>query len=133
MTTNARNKAEKKERQSCNQAGARTFLSAATQGGRRAREILTGVRSSDIPADRNVRAPLLRLGAFALRVVVVLALLLGGGSGTVFGKPAKGPEPVLLVVMDPLSKELACACVKGYGQRDYRKVAARLGNAIKQR
>ncbi len=39
----------------------------------------------------------------------------------------------MLVVMDPLSKELACACVKGYGQRDYRKLAARLEKIIKQR
>jgi outer membrane protein assembly factor BamB/ABC-type phosphate/phosphonate transport system substrate-binding protein len=36
--------------------------------------------------------------------------------------------------MDPLSKELACACVEGYGQRDYRKLAkyleAGLGRAV---
>ena len=38
----------------------------------------------------------------------------------------------MLVVMDPLAKELACACVKGYGQRDYRKLAARLESALKQ-
>ena len=39
----------------------------------------------------------------------------------VFGAPAKPlPDPVVLVVMDPLAKELACACVKGHGQRDYR-------------
>lgn len=41
-------------------------------------------------------------------------------------------EPVLLVVMDPLAKELACACVKGFGQRDYRKLADRLATALKQ-
>lgn len=63
----------------------------------------------------------LRLGATAL------ALLLG--VSTLFGKP---PEPILLVVMDPFAKELACACVKGYGQRDYRKLAAQLQSAIKQ-
>ena len=57
--------------------------------------------------------------------VVVLALLLTASD--VPGNPPKGgPEPILLVVMDPLAKELACACVKGYGQRDYRKLAARL-------
>jgi len=61
-----------------------------------------------------------------------LALLLAGCG--LLGKPPKGgPEPVLLVVMDPLSKELACACVKGYAQRDYRKLAARLEKAVKQR
>jgi outer membrane protein assembly factor BamB/ABC-type phosphate/phosphonate transport system substrate-binding protein len=35
--------------------------------------------------------------------------------------------------MDPLAKELACACVKGFGQRDYRKLAARLEKALGQR
>src|SRR5258707_4466774 len=55
-------------------------------------------------------------------------------AGCVLGKSPKNvPEPVLLVVMDPLAKELACACVKGYAQRDYRKLAARLEKAIKQR
>jgi outer membrane protein assembly factor BamB/ABC-type phosphate/phosphonate transport system substrate-binding protein len=44
----------------------------------------------------------------------------------------KNSEP-LMVVMDPLAKELACACVKGYGQRDYRKLAAKLGATLKQR
>ena len=38
----------------------------------------------------------------------------------------------MLVVMDPLAKELACACVKGYGQRDYRKLATRLEKAVKE-
>ena len=42
--------------------------------------------------------------------VTVLALLAVGG---VFGKPPeKVPEPVVLLVLDPLAKELACACVK---------------------
>jgi outer membrane protein assembly factor BamB len=45
----------------------------------------------------------------------------------------KRSEPVLLVVLDPLAKELACACVQGYAQRDYRKLAARLEKALKQR
>jgi outer membrane protein assembly factor BamB/ABC-type phosphate/phosphonate transport system substrate-binding protein len=34
--------------------------------------------------------------------------------------------------MDPLAKELACACVKGFGQRDYRKLAALLEKTVKQ-
>src|SRR5882672_8725947 len=61
--------------------------------------------------------------------IIALAWLLA--AGCVLGKPPKS-EPVLLVVMDPLAKELACACVKGYGQRDYRKVAKRLEKAIRQ-
>ena len=38
--------------------------------------------------------------------------------------PSKPTQPIVLIVMDPLSKELACACVEGFGQRDYRKLAA---------
>src|SRR5688572_7142344 len=60
-----------------------------------------------------------------------LALLLTVAG--VFGKaPAKEPEPAVLVVLDPLAKELACACVKGFGQRDYRKLAAKLETTLKQ-
>jgi outer membrane protein assembly factor BamB/ABC-type phosphate/phosphonate transport system substrate-binding protein len=61
----------------------------------------------------------------------LVALILAGSiaAGSAFAKPK---EPVTLVVMDPLAKELACACVKGFGQRDYRKLAARLEKAIKQ-
>ena len=62
----------------------------------------------------------------------MLALLLAAGIAA--GNPAKDkPEPIMLVVMDPLAKEMACACVKGYGQRDYRKLAAQLQTALKQR
>src|SRR5881394_3760104 len=63
---------------------------------------------------------------------LVLGFLLAV-AGVLGATPKSGPEPVLLVVMDPLAKELACACVKGYGQRDYRKLAARLESATKQR
>src|SRR5688572_23707802 len=75
------------------------------------------------------------LGALAL----VLSLAAGCGS-TESTKPAqqaraepRRPEPtqpIVLVVMDPLSKELACACVEGFGQRDYRKLAAYLKAAL---
>lgn len=63
--------------------------------------------------------------------MVLLALAIGAGcvSGTL---PKGASEPVVLVVMDPLAKELACACVDGYGQRDYRKLAARLETALRQ-
>lgn len=70
-------------------------------------------------------------GVFRGAALVLMLALSGNG---VFGKPEKNaPEPVTLVVMDPLSRELACACVKGFGQRDYRKLAARLEKAIDQR
>lgn len=64
--------------------------------------------------------------------VAGMVLLLAAGCA--LGKAHKsGQEPMLLVVMDPLAKELACACVKGYGQRDYRQVAAALEKALGQR
>src|SRR5687768_14342824 len=43
---------------------------------------------------------------------------------------AKPTEPIVLVVMDPLASELACACVEGFGQRNYRKLAAYLQAAL---
>lgn len=65
-----------------------------------------------------------RIAVFAVAYLFATASLLA--------KPPKS-DGVLLIVMDPLSRELACACVKGYGQRDYRKLAAHLESTIKQR
>src|SRR5688572_12888887 len=62
-------------------------------------------------------------------VAVLLVLLMGLGNG--LSKPPE-KKPIMLVVMDPLAKELACACVQGYGQRDYRKLAAHLKSKFKQ-
>ena len=68
-----------------------------------------------------------------MRIAGAIALALFLGVGFVVAKPKNGPEPILFVVMDPLAKELACTCVKGYAQRDYRKLAARLEKAVKQK
>jgi outer membrane protein assembly factor BamB len=63
---------------------------------------------------------------------VVCLILVGVGSlGAVAAE--KRPDPVRMVVLDPLAKELACACVQGHGQRDYRKLAARLEKAVQKR
>ena len=67
--------------------------------------------------------------SFRLWVIGLTACFLS--TGCLLAKPGGGPEPITLVVMDPLAKELACACVKGYGQRDYRKLAAQLEKAIR--
>ncbi len=64
---------------------------------------------------------------------VGLTVLLVAGCATNKSTAHREAPPVLLVVMDPLAKELACACVKGYGQRDYRKLASHLGVALQQR
>jgi outer membrane protein assembly factor BamB len=69
------------------------------------------------------------LGAVAL----MLSLAVGCASTESAKSPEQGrPEPIVLVVMDPLSKELACACVEGFGQRDYRKLAAYLQAGLKR-
>ncbi|HSI64065.1 MAG TPA: PhnD/SsuA/transferrin family substrate-binding protein [Candidatus Saccharimonadia bacterium] len=51
--------------------------------------------------------------------IFCISLLLGATAS-----PAA--EKLSIVVMDPLSKELACDCVKGYAQRNYRSLAAHL-------
>lgn len=43
-----------------------------------------------------------------------------------FGSIALAETPFTMVVMDPLSADLACPCVKGYAQRDYKKLAAHI-------
>lgn len=72
----------------------------------------------------------LQLGS--VRWLVGLWAVLGWGAGAGYAQPVQPSEGVVLVVMDPLAKELACACVKGQGQRDYRQLAAHLRTAINQ-
>ncbi len=50
-------------------------------------------------------------------VATVIWLSLGGSKPT---------NEVVVVVMDPLAKQLACPCVAGYGQRDYDQLGAYL-------
>ncbi|MFA7006557.1 MAG: PhnD/SsuA/transferrin family substrate-binding protein, partial [Verrucomicrobiia bacterium] len=60
------------------------------------------------------------LKPFALPFAL-LALAVGCGQPT--PQPA-AREPLRMIVMDPLCKQLACACVKGFAQRDYHALAA---------
>ncbi len=64
------------------------------------------------------------IGALALAV----AGLATGPAGC--GKPAG--QSWAMVVMDPLAKDLACPCVGGYAQRDYRQLAAHLSRQLGQ-
>lgn len=41
-------------------------------------------------------------------------------------------KPLVMVVMDPLAKELSCPCVKGYAQRNYNKLGKYLEQELKQ-
>ncbi|MGL6073825.1 MAG: PhnD/SsuA/transferrin family substrate-binding protein [Fimbriiglobus sp.] len=53
----------------------------------------------------------------------------------VMSQTSEPTQTLTMIVMDPLSKELACPCVKGYAQRDYEKLAkhleAKLGRPVK--
>ena len=40
-----------------------------------------------------------------------------------FGAKTLAAEPFVIAVMDPLAKELACACIDGFAQRDYKALA----------
>jgi outer membrane protein assembly factor BamB len=66
----------------------------------------------------------------ALALISLFAVLPSLAADKKAGPPAR---PLTLIVMDPLSRELACACVKGFGQRDYRKVSTRLAAELKER
>ncbi len=57
-----------------------------------------------------------------LATVLIAALLMTVG-GITFGKAKK---EIVVVVMDPLAKQLACPCVAGYGQREYDQLGAHL-------
>jgi len=68
---------------------------------------------------------------------IVLAALLAFGLAIpgVAKDPVKdetAKKPIVLLSMDPLSKELACACVRGYAQRDYHLLATYLGKQLGQ-
>ncbi len=55
------------------------------------------------------------------------ALLLAVGDwAAAQSAPPAAKSPLTVVVLDPLSKELACDCVSGYAQRDYTRLGAHL-------
>ena len=56
----------------------------------------------------------------------VAVLMLGVASASA------ATEPLHMIVMDPLSAPLACACVPGTGQRDYKLLATRLETELKR-
>lgn len=71
-------------------------------------------------------------------LAALLALLLNSAADTrAAEKPATAVDdarPLVMVVMDPLAKELSCPCVKGYAQREYPRLAeflaAKLGRKV---
>lgn len=75
--------------------------------------------------------------ATAFSVIVVLmasAAAAAEAPATAIPSSSAHAAPLVMVVMDPLAKELSCPCVKGYAQREYPKLAeflgARLGRKV---
>lgn len=57
-----------------------------------------------------------------MRYLVAISLLLTAGWLSVAGPASARPEPLTLVVMDPLALPLSCPCVEGYAQRKYEEL-----------
>lgn len=73
-----------------------------------------------------------RVPRIGLTAAVAAALALAA-AGVWFTQARLRPppsKPLLLLVADPLARELACACVPGFGQRDYRRLARHLEGAL---
>ncbi len=66
------------------------------------------------------------------RRVFVCAILLSLVSVVASEEKSLAPEPLTLVVMDPLAKPLSCPCVAGYAQRDYEKLAEALQKTLQR-
>lgn len=66
------------------------------------------------------------LRLFSRRSFLKSTLLAGAAPMILPSRAWSAEDSVLVVVMDPLCKELACDCVKGYAQRNYRVLAAYL-------
>ncbi len=66
-----------------------------------------------------LQRPIASLRAAIVMMVVISTSLL-----------AESADPFVMVVMDPLSKPLACDCVQGYAQRDYMLLASHLESSL---
>ncbi|HMO63980.1 MAG TPA: PhnD/SsuA/transferrin family substrate-binding protein, partial [Verrucomicrobiota bacterium] len=75
--------------------------------------------------------PTARIGLAAAGAALLLLAAGGGWLGWSLLRSARA-APLVLVVADPLSRELACACVPGFGQRDYRRLARHLQGALRR-
>ncbi|MBX3443138.1 MAG: PhnD/SsuA/transferrin family substrate-binding protein [Planctomyces sp.] len=73
------------------------------------------------------------LSCCLLAAVVALAGLLADSG--IRADQSNSPEPIVVVVMDPMSAPLSCDCVKGYAQRKYEHLGAflqkQLGRPVK--
>ena len=66
-----------------------------------------------------------------IAVLLCCTLLIGAGLGVSrWLAPIYTGSPSVLVVMDPLAKPLACACVRGYAQREYETLASFLSQRL---
>ena len=72
-----------------------------------------------------------RPGSRSLRAALAIALACGVLPAVAESRTQKTQDPIAVVVMDPLAKELACACVRGYAQRNYHQLAQYLAGELK--
>lgn len=77
------------------------------------------------------------VGSAASLLLLMAATICGVAAGLAAEAPSAATNdesPLVMVVMDPLAKELSCPCVKGYAQRDYPQLAefltAKLGRKV---
>jgi ABC-type phosphate/phosphonate transport system substrate-binding protein len=67
------------------------------------------------------------MSAIKRRLFLKAAAAVLVGSVAAAAEPAEKKDALTLVVLDPLAAANACACVQGYAQRDYEKLAKHLG------
>ena len=85
--------------------------------------------------------PAAQRALLAVYLIVLIAIVGGlvaavsrGEEPAATSTPAGGStDSLVVVVMDPLAKELSCPCVQGYAQRDYHALATFLTSRLGRR
>ncbi len=67
-----------------------------------------------------------------MRIFIATVLMGLLSALTAAADPAIPKDALVMVVLDPLSKEIACDCVSGYAQRDYNKLGNYLQRTLKR-
>jgi hypothetical protein len=64
------------------------------------------------------------------RAVAIIAAAPVVSSRWLVAEDARPASELVILVMDPLAKELSCPCVKGYAQRDYNELGSHLAKKL---
>lgn len=67
-----------------------------------------------------------------LNVFLILLVVVGARNSTTLADDKSDSSSIVVLIMDPLSKALACDCVQGYAQRDYEQLGKYLQKRLKQ-